>query len=621
MAQLPDFEALGERPAPVQPRRTPNIALYRPTSGMEEVPAQVMAHSGAEMQQAAHMALASQEYQDSLRAEDAFTKLRQTQIDLAYGKTGFMGLKGGDAVNKPILKTYGDQFDQQAGEISSGLDNDYQRQLFQRRAQIAGMQLRRDLVRHVVGQQQQYASDVLKGTVETESQHAAVNPASVPLAALRIDRAIEEYGGHFGKPREWVEGQQTINKSALYAKVVEQTLDTDPGQALQLYKAYADGMTPNDRVIVGHRVNQAILPAQAKAAADYIIGGHGGKELGTLNRLLDVGGETALQRVSQDLETEAQATPTKTRETKGTLGTWLSEGERIADSIRPNDPVFKDMLTSQIKNHVSTIVAMQQGVQTQAQGVLLTALNGGQDGKGPKPLSLDQLLRAPGAQAAYDKLDPQAALGIRAHIEHNAREAERGHPLRSDTAVVDDLFRRIGLPDDDPRKISRWEQLTPYFAHGLNRTDFNWLYDLTQKNRDPDGQRLSDVRTRTLTALEPQITKPGMGIQDPKAKEQFNNFVQYATGLEAQFRRDGKDPLQLYNYQSPDYIGNKIGAFQRSLDQIIKDRVNAVRAPQTQPAPTLPDVARSRLREGSNTTFGNGQTWTLRDGKPVQVQP
>jgi len=32
-------------------------------------------------------------------------------------------------------------------------------------------------------------------------------------------------------------------------------------------------MTPNDRVIVGHRVNQAILPAQAKAAADYIIGG------------------------------------------------------------------------------------------------------------------------------------------------------------------------------------------------------------------------------------------------------------------------------------------------------------------------------------------------------------
>jgi len=61
---------------------------------MEEVPAQVMAHSGAEMQQAAHMALAAQEYQDSLRAEDAFTQLRQKQSDLSYGKQGFMTLKG-----------------------------------------------------------------------------------------------------------------------------------------------------------------------------------------------------------------------------------------------------------------------------------------------------------------------------------------------------------------------------------------------------------------------------------------------------------------------------------------------------------------------------------------------
>jgi len=52
----------------------------------------------------------------------------------------------------------------------------------------------------------------------------------VPLAALRIDRALEEYGGHFGKPREWIDGQQTIHKSAMYAKVVEQTLDTNPGQ-------------------------------------------------------------------------------------------------------------------------------------------------------------------------------------------------------------------------------------------------------------------------------------------------------------------------------------------------------------------------------------------------------
>jgi len=38
------------------------------------------------------------------------------------------------------------------------------------------------------------------------------------------------------------------------------------------------------------------------------------------------------------------------------------------------------------------------------------------------------------------------------------------------------------------------------------------------------------------------------------------------------------------------------------------------------PAPTLPASARSRLKEGVSTKFGNGQTWTLRDGQPVQVK-
>jgi len=38
-------------------------------------------------------------------------------------------------------------------------------------------------------------------------------------------------------------------------------------------------------------------------------------------------------------------------------------------------------------------------------------------------------------------------------------------------------------------------------------------------------------------------------------------------------------------------------------------------------APTLPPAALSQLKEGQHTTFGNGQTWTLEGGKPVQVNP
>src|SRR5260221_8584959 len=38
------------------------------------------------------------------------------------------------------------------------------------------------------------------------------------------------------------------------------------------------------------------------------------------------------------------------------------------------------------------------------------------------------------------------------------------------------------------------------------------------------------------------------------------------------------------------------------------------------PAAALPDAARSALKEGVHTTFGNGQVWTLRNGQPERVK-
>ena len=40
----------------------------------------------------------------------------------------------------------------------------------------------------------------------------------------------------------------------------------------------------------------------------------------------------------------------------------------------------------------------------------------------------------------------------------------------------------------------------------------------------------------------------------------------------------------------------------------------------TPPQAALPAAARAQLREGQNVTFGNGQTWTLRAGKPTRLR-
>src|SRR3990167_10896283 len=96
MARLPGAEALGERPTPTLPRRTPLVADYRATSGFEESSAQVLGHSASELQTAANSAMQMQEQHDAVRAEDAFNQLRQRQLDLTFGKEGFATLKGGN---------------------------------------------------------------------------------------------------------------------------------------------------------------------------------------------------------------------------------------------------------------------------------------------------------------------------------------------------------------------------------------------------------------------------------------------------------------------------------------------------------------------------------------------
>ena len=109
MAQLPTAEALGETPVPVLPRRTPMLAYYRPTTGMEEVPAQELNRGAGELAGAAQVALRAKEQQDNLRAEDALNQLRTKETDLTFGANGFANLKGAQAVNQPVLKSYGGQ--------------------------------------------------------------------------------------------------------------------------------------------------------------------------------------------------------------------------------------------------------------------------------------------------------------------------------------------------------------------------------------------------------------------------------------------------------------------------------------------------------------------------------
>jgi hypothetical protein len=105
-----------------------------------------------------------------------------------------------------------------------------------------------------------------------------------------------------------------------------------------------------------------------------------------------------------------------------------------------------------------------------------------------------------------------------------------------------------------------------------------------------------------------------------------NNALRYKSGASIQEQEAGREIEQ--NIPKP---GDKPGVVRAKLATIkrIEDGLAAAAGPanwRTKGAATtgkpsaLPAGLVSRLKEGKQTTFGNGQVWTLQNGKPVQVK-
>ncbi len=312
MARLPGAEALGERPTPTLPRRTPLVADYRATTGFEEQSAQVLGHSAAEMERAAGIAIHAQEQQDALRADDAFNKLRAKQIDMTFGQDGFAKIKGGDAVNRPLLKEYGSAFDGAAADLAGTLDNDYQRQLFTKRSQIAGIQMREDLMKHVSHQSDVYADTAFKSGMDTETKMMGLRWTQTDgdaLPLLRMKDLIEKHADRQGLQgdvrKAWVDDQTMIARSKGYAAMVQAALASDPVKgpfaAEAIMKLHGDEIDPNARLVLTHTIKQAIQPIETRAVAQDAVKA----VLPKVGEALQLGGQPAVDLVTRVISAES----------------------------------------------------------------------------------------------------------------------------------------------------------------------------------------------------------------------------------------------------------------------------------------------------------------------------
>ncbi len=608
MARLPGAEALGERPVPTLPRRTPQVALFRPTTGMEDAGAQALAHGGAELQQAASVALQAKEHQDTLIAEDAYNRLQAKRLELEFDpKTGFRNVQGLGAMGPQFFQTNVAKFSEVADQLAEGLDPN-QKEKFLHRAGVAGLQYRGALLEHQSHQTNTFNDNTEANGVAIRLRNIGLNwgnDVAFATGIAEINGLLNARGMRKNLPPEQTEVEKAKALDEAWGSRIKAALIADPLRADAMFRQHEMELGPQLRIILEHELKTAVMPVQAKTVAERIISGS------VLNP--DKGGEVLLQVAATPESTAAGVpAPLNKRDTRANLAGWISTAEQAADRLHPGDPVFRDLVVTQIKGYVNTIVAAQDGIARQAHGVLMTAAMGS---NGRKPLVLDQLLSSPEAKQAWSLTDPQSQRGILALLEHNAKEA-RGEFTRSNPTLVRELHDRMFLDENDPKKLRSVTELVPHFARGLNQQSYDWLKKELETARTPEGNAfLRDKKRftdRGAARMKEGILGRALADAQPELiSDAAFNFELAVDKRIDELRKEGKVVRDvLFDPKSPEYIlrPGYVESFLPTARAAIKERADKTRASGTiQPAQAVP------LPEAVNSK--TGERLVFRDGK------
>lgn len=237
--KLPDLTTQ-ERPMPTAGG---GLASYRADFGGNEQAGQALMQSGKQIEHAGDeiyaRAKVEQDKIDTIKAEEAFTKLREKQLDLTVGeKNGYARLKGANAVNVPVIDQWGTQFKDAAIDIEKSLVTEEQKQKFRLRAGVANIQFREGIFHHVVKESDSYAKEVFDGTVATETRQATANwqdPNAVGLSLERINAAVKAQADRGGWAPEFTEATRLKANGQVHNAVIGQAIATKNYQFAEEY--------------------------------------------------------------------------------------------------------------------------------------------------------------------------------------------------------------------------------------------------------------------------------------------------------------------------------------------------------------------------------------------------
>lgn len=292
---------------------------------------------------------------------------------------------------------------------------------------------------------------------------------------------------------------------------------------------------------------------------------------------------------------------------EGLEGQIVKNAETSANVDAPNDPALRDKYVMEARRQLNVALTSARGQEYQQYtSVLDTAMSTGAQAQSDLPRDI---------QGAYDQLPPQRKEGIDAAFRHNAALA-RGEFMRSDPKVFNDLQQRIYLPDSDPRKITRPDQLFDAMGKGLADAGRKKLESEIKDAQNPEGnlfvKSVADAR-KTGRSMLTAKTFDGSGVADKFPDLADEAAFRFSADLDKKieaYRKAGKDPQLLLTSGTPDYVltPEKVQAFMPTEKEIVARKAQAAAKPAAGLSKVTSDADFNALPPGAFFISPDGHT-------------
>jgi hypothetical protein len=523
MAQLPDIESMGSSPTP---RPDLGVSSYQPGQV-----SQAYENMGSAMQNASKALEQVKQMEVETQVNDQYANQYVPQATVL--KQQFNSLQSGDAV-KPDPVTGQTPMDKYIGDLQSlrnnmrdSIQGQYGKELFDQQARRHVEYELFAAANHVDQQQQVYEKQSQASLLDSFVKNSSNNPGDLSAYQSNQDagiQAITQFGKSHGQPDTYIQQQVNEFKSQQATEMLQNFATSNPKGALSLFNGSKDA--PGLSADVDPKIRPRLLSyLQNQVGTDDIKGL-------SLKTSLEIQSQFPNNIAAQEKELNSQ----------------FINGKIDADV---HGAALSLLRADNTQHHGEQI--------EQDKSVMGNIWDGVRNG------TISSINDIPTNTLAYIK---QRDLGPR------VEEMLKGNMLKSNPAVFNETLSRIHLPDGDPRKISNPGQLYPLVDNGtISYTDQQRLNkEITDANTPEGNPFLKQTNNAKQTARKMLIgSMSPIAIQYPDvAEESAFRFSSYLDDKIDAMRKAGKDPHDLYNPSSPDYVLNpsRVASFMPNEQQM-----------------------------------------------------